>query len=200
MPAESLQEVYREKLQDLYDAENQIIAALPKMANATSSSELQEAFQHHLEQTKGQVKRLEQVFKQLGEHAEGKKCLGMEGLLKEGEELLDDQGKGSALDAALIAAAQSVEHYEIAAYGSAQTWARQLGQDQAADLLEETLEEEKQTDADLSEIAETLVNPEAGGDSEEEEEDEEEEEETDEEEEEEALERSEREGGDREEM
>src|SRR5205823_556277 len=136
-----LEQIYLGKLQDLYDAENQILGALPKMAKATSLADLQEAFERHLEQTKGQVKRLDQVFKELGEHAGGKTCMGMEGLLKEGEELLAEREKGPALDAALIAAAQAVEHYEIAGYGSAHTWARQLGRDRAADLLEETLEE-----------------------------------------------------------
>ena len=174
--ADSLEQIYIQKLKDLYDAEKQIITALPEMAKATSSSDLKEAFEKHLEQTNGQLMRLDKILDRAGERESGKTCAGMEGLLKEGEELLSEQDKGPALDAALIAAAQSVEHYEMAGYGSARTWARQLGDTQATGLLEETLEEEKQTDADLTEIAETLVNPEAGGTAEEEDIEEEEEE------------------------
>ena len=159
----TLDGVYVDKLKDLYNAEEQIVAALPKMSRAASSAALQEAFQKHLEQTKGQITRLDQVFEMLGANGGGGQCAGMRGLLEEGEELLDSQEQGPALDAALIATAQSVEHYEIAGYGSAQTWARQLGHTQAADLLEETLQEEKEADAELTDIAETLVNPEASG-------------------------------------
>lgn len=166
MKTATLEEVYVDKLRDLYDAEEQIVKALPKMAKAAWTPALQEAFQRHLEQTKGQVVRLDQVFETLGASSDGKQCAGMRGLLEEGEELLTGQEQGPALDAALIAAAQSVEHYEIAGYGSAQTWARQLGQTQVAHLLEETLEEEEQTDEDLTEIAETLVNPETSGNEE----------------------------------
>ena len=173
MKTATLEEVYVEKLKDLYDAEEQIVKGLPKMAKAASTPALQEAFEKHLEQTKGQIMRLDKIFESLGASADGKQCVGMRGLLEEGEELLSEQQAGPALDAALIAAAQSVEHYEMAGYGSAQTWARQLGYGQAADLLEETLEEEEQTDQDLTEIAETLVNPDAGGDADEEDEDEE---------------------------
>ena len=172
MKMATLEEVYVDKLRDLYDAEEQIVKALPKMAKAASMPDLQEAFQKHLEQTKAQIMRLDEVFETLGASPDGKQCKGMRGLLEEGEELLTEGEQGSALDAALIAAAQSVEHYEIAGYGSAQTWARQLGQTQVADLLEETLEEEEQTDEDLTEIAEALVNPEAGGEQEIEEENE----------------------------
>lgn len=173
MNTDGLEKIYSEKLSDLYDAEKQILVALPKIAKATSSSDLKEAFEKHLEQTKGHVMRLDKIFSQKGERPEGKTCKGMEGLLKEGEELLKEQEQDPALDAGLIAAAQSVEHYEMAGYGSAQTWARQLGREEAANLLEETLEEEKETDAELIEIAETLVNPEAGGTAEEDDEEEE---------------------------
>jgi len=139
--ADSLEQIYIQKLKDLYDAEKQIITALPEMAKATSSSDLKEAFEKHLEQTNGQLMRLDKILDRAGERESGKTCAGMEGLLKEGEELLSEQDKGPALDAALIAAAQSVEHYEMAGYGSARTWARQLGDTQATGLLEETLEE-----------------------------------------------------------
>jgi ferritin-like metal-binding protein YciE len=179
--ADFLEQIHVDKLKDLYDAEKQIIGALPKMANAASLSDLKEALQKHLEQTKGQVMRLDKIFSGNGERDGGKSCAGMQGLLEEGEELLKQQQKGPALDAALIAAAQSVEHYEMAGYGSAQTWARQPGRTQHASLLEETLEKEKDADAELTEIAQTLVNPEASGTAEEEEDnDEEEEEEEDE--------------------
>jgi ferritin-like metal-binding protein YciE len=169
-----LEQIYGKKLNDLYDAEKQIIAALPKMSKAASSSDLKEAFEKHLEQTKGHVMRLDEIFERGAEREQDKTCKGMEGLLKEGEELLNEEEQGPALDVALIAAAQSVEHYEMAGYGSAQTWARQLGHKEAANLLEETLEEEKETDAELTEIAEALVNPEAGGTAEEDLEDDEE--------------------------
>jgi ferritin-like metal-binding protein YciE len=162
MQMQSLDEVYMNKLKDLYDAENQIVDALPKMAKAASSEDLKAAFEKHLEQTKGQIGRLDEVFEMLGVSAGNRQCVGMRGLLEEGEELLNGQEGGPALDAALIAAAQSVEHYEIAGYGSVQTWARELGQLEAADLLEETLEEERETDESLTEIAESLVNPDAG--------------------------------------
>jgi ferritin-like metal-binding protein YciE len=164
MQMQSLDEVYMNKLKDLYDAENQIVEALPKMGRAASSEDLKEAFQKHLEQTKGQIGRLDEVFEMLGASAGNRQCVGMRGLLEEGKELLNGQEQGAALDAALIAAAQSVEHYEIAGYGSAQTWARELGQSEAADLLEETFEKEIETDENLTEIAETLVNRDAGAD------------------------------------
>ncbi len=162
MRMQSLDEVYMNKLKDLYDAENQIVEALPKMAKAASSADLKETLQKHLDETKGQIARLDEVFEILGASAGNRQCVGMRGLLEEGEELLNGQEGGPALDAALIAAAQSVEHYEIAGYGSVQTWARELGQLEAADLLEETLEEEREADESLTEIAETIVNPDAG--------------------------------------
>jgi len=172
MKMQSLDEVYMNKLKDLYDAENQIVDALPKMGQAASSAELKDALRKHLEQTKGQVIRLEEIFDMLGASAGNRHSSGIRGLLQEGDDLVNEQEQGPALDAALIAAAQSVEHYEIAGYGAAQTWARQLGQREAADLLEETLEEERQTDEELTEIAETLVNVEANREVDEEEEEE----------------------------
>src|SRR5690348_2289492 len=137
--------LFQHELEDLYDAEKQILAALPKMAEAASSEELSTAFNEHLEQTKEQVKRLEKVFKTVGVKPGGKTCEGMQGLIKEGEKMISEMPKSSVLDAGLIAAAQKVEHYEISGYGTARTMAEMLGQQDAADLLEETLEEEKET-------------------------------------------------------
>jgi len=167
----SLSELFQDELQDLYDAENQIVKALPKMAEAASDEELAGAFQQHLEVTKKQVKRLERVFQQLGIKPQGKTCEGMQGLLKEGEKMMQEIEKSPVLDAALIGAAQKVEHYEISGYGTARTMAEILGQSEAAELLEETLDEEKETDENLTGIAESIMS---GGDEEEEEEEEEE--------------------------
>lgn len=154
MPLTSLEEVLNEQLKDLYSAENQIIKALPKMAKAASSPDLRAALEEHLEETRGQVERLDQVMELVGATGKGKKCKGMEGLLEEGKEALDEKGDAmpAALDAAIIAACQRVEHYEIAAYGTVCTYAKQLGQREALDLLKETLNEEKQADEKLSEI------------------------------------------------
>ena len=150
----TLRETFLEELADLYDAEKQIIKALPKMAKAAEHEELKRAFEMHLEETEEHVQRLERVFEVFGEQARGKKCKGMKGLLEEGEELIkEDEG-----DAALICAAQKVEHYEIAAYGSLHSWAKLLGEEDAADLLDETLEEEKATDEKLTETAEQSIN------------------------------------------
>jgi ferritin-like metal-binding protein YciE len=149
----SLRETFMLEMADLYDAEKQIIQALPKMAKAAQDEELRHALEEHLEETEEQVTRLEQVFEILGEKAKGKKCKGVEGLLKEGEEIIKQSS-----DAALICAAQKVEHYEIAAYGSLLAWARLLGDEDAADLLEETLDEEKSADEKLTQVAETAVN------------------------------------------
>jgi len=164
-------ELFKEELEDLYDAEKQIIQALPKMVEAASSEELKSAFEEHLEQTKEQVKRLDRVFKSIGEKPQGKTCEGMQGLLKEGEKIIAEIPKSPVLDAAIIGAAQKVEHYEISGYGTARTMAEMLGQQDAAELLEETLEEEKATDDNLTEIAESIMS---GEDSDEEEEEEEE--------------------------
>jgi ferritin-like metal-binding protein YciE len=155
----TLRETFLEELADLYDAEKQIIKGLPKMAKAAEHEELKRAFEMHLEETEEQVERLERVFEVFGEQARGKKCKGMKGLLDEGEELIkEDEG-----DAALICAAQKVEHYEIAAYGSLLSWAKLLGEEDAADLLDETLEEEKATDEKLTETAEQAINVEEAG-------------------------------------
>lgn len=152
----TLRETFLEELADVYDAEKQLVKALPKMAKAAEHEELKQAIQEHLEETKEQVQRLERVFEIFGEKAKGKKCQAMEGLLEEGEELIEDE----AGDAALICAAQKVEHYEIASYGSLASWAKLLGEEEAAKGLSETLEEERAADEKLTEIAENTVNAE----------------------------------------
>jgi ferritin-like metal-binding protein YciE len=157
----SLRELYVEELKDLYSAENQILKALPKMMRAASDRELQRAFSQHEKQTQRQVKRLERIFKQLGEAPRGKKCKGMEGLLEEGKDLMQEQPEPEVLDAGLIAAAQRVEHYEIAAYGTVRAYAQQLGEDEHASLLQETLDEEGETDKRLTALAESSINIEA---------------------------------------
>jgi ferritin-like metal-binding protein YciE len=157
----SLQELYVEELKDLYSAENQLLQALPKMAKAASSSDLRTAFEDHLEQTRDQVERLEKIFKKLDASPKGKKCKAMEGLIEESNELLTDEAEPAVLDAALIAAAQRVEHYEMAGYGSVRTFARLLRDQEAADLLQETLDEEEAADKKLTELAETTINVEA---------------------------------------
>jgi ferritin-like metal-binding protein YciE len=164
---ESLNDLFVEELRDLYDAEHQLIKALPKMAEGAASDELRQGFEEHLEQTKVHAQRIEQIFEQLGEKAKGKKCKGMEGLIKEGSETLEeDITDENVKDAAIIAAAQRVEHYEIAAYGTARTFANLLGEDEAASLLEQTLEEEKETDEKLTQLAEGInVAAEEGGDA-----------------------------------
>jgi len=153
MKISSLKELFIEELKDVYDAENQIVKALPKMAKATSTPELRKAFEDHLEQTKGHVRRLEQIFEGLGEQAKAKKCDGLRGIIEEGADVISDGEEGPVRDAGLIAGAQRVEHYEMAAYGSLKTWAGQLGDDRAASLLEETLNEEKEADKLLTKIA-----------------------------------------------
>lgn len=167
MRESALKELYIDELRDLYNAENQLTKALPKMAKAATSDELRAGFEEHLEQTKGHVERLDEIFKELGEKPTGKKCKGMEGLVEEGEEMIEEQ-EGDALDAGLISAAQRVEHYEIAAYGSVRTYANLLGEEDAAELLEQTLTEEKQTDQKLTKLAEK-INVRAGEQAEEEE-------------------------------
>ena len=154
--AERLRQLYIDELKDLYSAENQLVKALPKMAEAASSDELRQGFEQHLEQTKGQVQRLEKIFKALGESPKGKKCKGMEGLVDEGSEVIDEDFEGSLMDAALIGAAQRVEHYEIAAYGTVCAFAEELGETEQASLLTETLEEEKETDEKLTELAQEI--------------------------------------------
>ena len=164
MHQNELKELYVEELKDIYNAETQLVKALPKMAKASRSEELRLGFEEHLEQTKGHVKRLEQIFSALGEKPAGKKCKGMEGLIAEGQEMMNDDFEDEALDAGLISAAQRVEHYEIAAYGTVRTYANILGEDEAASLLEETLEEEKETDQKLTQLAEQ-INVQAAGES-----------------------------------
>lgn len=159
MAAENLQELFVEELRDVYDAEKQITKALPKMARAVESDELRTAFEEHLDITRMQINRLEEVFKSLGLAARGKTCDGMKGLLEEGQSHMEELD-GSTLDAALIGAAQRVEHYEIAAYGTLATWADLLGYQDAKDLLGQTLEEEKEADEKLTGIA-GQINPEA---------------------------------------
>jgi ferritin-like metal-binding protein YciE len=149
------------QVKDLYDAEKQLVKALPKMAKAASSQELRQGFQEHLDQTKGHVSRLEQIFDQLGQKASGTKCEGMAGLIDEREEMVDEIDQSPLLDAGLIGSAQKVEHYEIAAYGTVKTFARMLGHRQAVTLLEQTLNEEKQTDQKLTQLAESMINEEA---------------------------------------
>ena len=159
----SLEDLFVEQLQDLYDAEHQITKALPKMAKAASSSQLQQAFQMHLQQTEQQIQRLEQVFESVGQKAKGKTCEAMKGLIKEGDELMSMNAAPEVLDAGLIASAQRVEHYEMAGYGSVRTWAQQLGNQQAVQLLQQTLDEEGETDHKLTQIAESMVNTRAAG-------------------------------------
>jgi ferritin-like metal-binding protein YciE len=163
MDKNSLRGLFVDELKDIFSAENQITKALPKMAKAASSDELREGFEEHLEQTKGQIERLQQIFEKLGEKPTGKKCMGMEGLLKEGAEVMGDDFEDAVLDAALISAAQRVEHYEIAAYGSVIAFAELLGEEEAVSLLKETLEEEKETDEKLTELSQD-INTEAKGD------------------------------------
>jgi len=158
---ESLQDLLVNELKDLYNAENQLIKALPKMAKAASNPDLQQAFTTHLEETKEHAERLEKIFETLDESPKGKKCKAMEGLIEEGKEMMEEDAEPEVLDAALISAAQKVEHYEIASYGSARTWAQDIGQDQVAELLQATLDEEAETDRKLSQLAETLVNRQA---------------------------------------
>lgn len=157
---QNLRDLWVDELKDLYHAEHQILKALPKMVKAAVDEDLKTAFEEHLEQTRGHVERLEQVFEQIDEAPKGKRCKGMEGIIAEGKEMLEMDLPEPVGDAALIAAAQRVEHYEIAAYGTVRTYAEILGESDAVALLEETLNEEKETDERLTGIAES-VNPEA---------------------------------------
>ena len=161
MKLNSLRDLYITELKDLYDAEHRIIKALPKMAESANSPELRSAFEQHLEQTRGHVSRLEQIFQWLDEPAKGQKCKGIEGIIDEGEDLMDKDSAPAVCDAALISAAQKVEHYEIAGYGTARTFARRLGFDDQAMLLDQTLKEEGQTDKKLTSLAESYINEDA---------------------------------------
>jgi len=163
MALRTLEDLFVKELKDLYSAEKQILKALPKMAKAASSEKLREGFEEHREQTEGHVERLEKIFESLGKPSRGVKCAAMEGILEEGKELLEEDADESVMDAALIAAAQRVEHYEIAAYGTVRTLARMLGNSEAEELLQQTLDEEKQTDEKLTELAESEVNVAAQG-------------------------------------
>jgi len=161
MKLDSLETLYVEELRDIYSAENQLLKALPKMAKAASAEELKQAFEDHLEQTKEHVARLDEIFEKLDKKPSGKICRAMEGLIEEGSEMMKHDGEEVVLDAGLIAAAQKVEHYEIASYGTVRTWAEMLGEDDAAELLQQTLDEEGETDKRLTELAEEIVNVEA---------------------------------------
>lgn len=161
MTLNSLQELYVTELKDLYDAEQRIVKALPKMAEAAHSPELRSAFEQHLEESKGHLDRLEQVFQKLGEAPKGKKCKGIQGIIDEGEEMIGNHAPPAVMDAGLITAAQRVEHYEIAAYGAVRTYARRLGFEDQAQLLNQTLQEEGQTDKKLTHLAEAYINEEA---------------------------------------
>jgi len=161
MKLDTLQKLYTSELRDLYNAEHQLLKALPKMAKAASSEELKDAFEKHFEQTKSHVKRLEQVFEELDEKPKGKTCHAMKGLVQEGSEILQQDGEESILDAGIIVAAQKVEHYEIAGYGSVRTFAHLLGQNKAAELLQTTLDEESETNEVLNRLAGSIINPEA---------------------------------------
>ena len=163
---EALEKLLKDELADLYDAEQQLVKALPKMIEASSSSELQQALKQHLIVTQKQVTRLEQVFEALGEKAQKKPCKGMAGIVSEGQEMLEEDLEESTMDAAIISAAQKVEHYEIASYGTVRTLAQTLGNNEVADLLEETLEEEKEADRLLTEIAESAINVDAASEAE----------------------------------
>lgn len=161
MKLDTLQKLYISELRDLYSAENQLLKALPKMAKGASTDELRDAFEKHLEQTETHVERLEEIFEELEESPKGKTCHGMKGLIEEGSEILDEEGDPTVIDAGIIVAAQKVEHYEIASYGSVRTFACLLGEKKAEKLLQATLDEESEANELLNELAETAVNPEA---------------------------------------
>jgi ferritin-like metal-binding protein YciE len=156
MQNESMRQLYIDELRDLYNAETQLVKALPKMAKASSNAELRQGFEEHLRQTSEHVSRLEQIFEMLDEKPTGKKCLGMEGLVKEGAETMREDYEESTMDTAIIGAAQRVEHYEIAGYGTVRALAQLMGEDEHVTLLEQTLEEEKQTDEKLTQLAESI--------------------------------------------
>jgi ferritin-like metal-binding protein YciE len=157
----TLDDLFHETLRDIYYAEKKTLTALPKMAKAAQSEELQAAFEKHEGETEGQVDRLEKVFALIEQPAKGKTCDAINGIVEEGKEIMKEFRGSAALDAGLLAAAQAVEHYEISRYGTLKTWAKELGLDEAVSLLEETLEEEKKTDEALTELAESAVNQEA---------------------------------------
>ena len=157
----NLRDLFVEQLQDMYDAENRLVDALPKMADAASSSQLSQAFREHEQQTREHVRRLEQVFQRIGIEAERETCKAMKGLISEGEDMISAKGDGATRDAALIGAAQKVEHYEIASYGTLRSFAQTLGMSDVASILQQTLDEEGMTDKKLTQIAESNLNPQA---------------------------------------
>lgn len=161
MKINSLRDVFIHELKDLYSAEKQLVKALPKMARAAANGELSAGFEEHLRQTEEHVSRLEKILGNLGESTRGDKCQAMEGLIEEGAKVIDEDGVPEAIDALLISTAQRIEHYEIAGYGSARTFAELLGEDEAARLLQLTLDEEAETDRKLTRLAESAVNPQA---------------------------------------
>jgi ferritin-like metal-binding protein YciE len=158
MSLDSLENLFIEEVRDIYNAEKQLVRALPRMAKAAESAELSQAFTKHLKETEGHVERLERIFRDLGQAVRGKQCKGMVGLLEEGKEKLEVEGEAAVIDAALITSAQKVEHYEIAAYGCLRTYAQLLGYDQAAKLLQQTLEEEEAADKKLTQLGEGGIN------------------------------------------
>jgi ferritin-like metal-binding protein YciE len=170
MAEKNLKLVFVDKLRDLYNAEQQLIKALPKMAKAATSEELRNGFEGHLEQTKEHATRIEKIFSAMGEPVKGKKCKGMEGIVAEGAEVMSEDYEGAVMDAAIITAAQRVEHYELAAYGSVHAFAELMGESEAASLLEQTLEEEKEIDQKLTSLSEQINSEayQAGGEREEE--------------------------------
>lgn len=153
-----LHDLFLDELADVYNAEQQLLKALPKMAKAAESEELRQAFEEHLQQTEEQITRLDEVFESLGESVKRKPCKAMQGLVEEGKEIMEEQKGTNAIDAALISAAQKIEHYEIASYGTLCAWAEQMGHDEALELLKQTLDEEETTDEKLTELAESLAN------------------------------------------
>jgi ferritin-like metal-binding protein YciE len=161
MELQNLNDLLLDHLKDLYDAEHQLTKALPKMAKAASSKQLKTAFEQHLAETENQIRRLEQVFDAMGQKATRKTCKGMKGLIEEGEEILKEDVADDVRDAGLIAAAQKVEHYEMAGYGAVRTYAKTLGMREAADLLQQTLDEEGNANKKLTQLAETSINSQA---------------------------------------
>ena len=161
MSLDNMSDLLEEQLQDLYNAENQLAKALPKMAKKASNPDLKSAFEEHLDQTEGHVDRLEQIFDQFGKKPSGKTCAAMKGLVEEGQEIMSEDMEEDTMDAALIAAAQKIEHYEIASYGTVRTWAKMLGEKEITNLLQETLDEEGQTDKLLTKLAVSSINLEA---------------------------------------
>ena len=156
-----LDELFHDTLKDIYYAEKKILSALPKMAKAAHNDDLRAAFEKHKTETEGQIDRLEQVFQLIEQKPQGKKCAAIEGILEEGQEIIKEYKGSPALDAGLVSAAQAVEHYEIARYGTLRTWAEEMGLDQAAKLLQQTLDQEEATDRSLTKLAEAVVNQEA---------------------------------------